>query len=519
MHKVESICNICPYPPHYIEFQEKNFENTVLKEKMVKSFQRLSRNAMSNSRKSRTSTKNTRNPIKKHDGQEGKNHTHTTATILRCIFVFAVLWLISTFLFSRKMIVALTAYGDITSISTDRHSMNLNTGNMPIESMLPPALSLPVLSKNHLLTIAIDRKHGCPDACAFAHPIFPSWVQYRYLDFENEIDLNTVILEQEQESEEQDNSRRQGGDLNHHVLIIARTNIINIANWAVERRKTNRNSVSIGLWHMADERVYVGEIHKQYHKFDYVIRHYWKTTDEEGRLYGYPLHALGNYTCGSHKRHQHLPVIPPKTVNDNTTNGELGPTWGVHWAFLPSHGLNSLGQRSSNSIWPIHLRSQNCSFIGRTDVRRSKGERASMKQEISKKAPELNCQISFTKSFSGGNSKFHYYNDDLAKTKIGLCPRGSALETHRLTELLQTGTIPAIVDAEYLHAPFVDVPAIIGSNWSDIAYEMKELLTPTPQNLQKLEELSHRGSKFYTDLEKCMTSDMDMILRGAFDLS
>ena len=46
-------------------------------------------------------------------------------------------------------------------------------------------------------------------------------------------------------------------------------------------------------------------------------------------------------------------------------------------------------------------------------------------------------------------------------TKVGLAPRGSTYETHRFTELLQMGTVPAVVSSPYLYAPFVDMPAII----------------------------------------------------------
>ena len=147
--------------------------------------------------------------------------------------------------------------------------------------------------------------------------------------------------------------------------------------------------------------------------------------------------------------------------------------------------------------------------------------RSSMAEGI-KAMPELNCSVTFTGGFAMGSSKWDYLIGDLQRTKIGLCPGGTSVETHRLTETLQMGTVPAVIDQPYLHAPFRDVPAIIGENWTVIGRQMKELLEEemeaSAQGRQSnLERLQLDGTRFYQELQDCMESDLDALLRLAAD--
>lgn len=105
-------------------------------------------------------------------------------------------------------------------------------------SILGTLSSLP--PKDHLLIIAVDSRGSCPDSCRFAPLIFPPWVKYQYVNFQNENDLGQL------------------DDVTTHLLILARTNIGNLADYAVKRRQDHNRSV--GLWHMADERIFAGEI-------------------------------------------------------------------------------------------------------------------------------------------------------------------------------------------------------------------------------------------------------------------
>ncbi|KAL7549205.1 hypothetical protein ACHAWF_012478 [Thalassiosira exigua] len=361
-----------------------------------------------------------------------------------------------------------------------------------------------------LLTIAIDSRHSCPDLCSFVHPLLPPWVRFRQLSFGDEVDLAEKLE-----------------DERGHVIVVARTNIVNIANWAVERRRNNTDdataTVSTGLFHNADERFHKGEIVDVYDKFDYVLRQYYRT-DDDGKFHGYALDALGNRTCGTTKRS--LPL----------GEDERGPRWGVHYVPLNAHTVDVNLLRHPASSYPTRLRPTNCSFVGRGDVKRSKGERAAMKSAVDDRGRDLNCSVTFTGSFASGNGKFEYLNYDLGLTKIGLSPRGSAVETHRLAELLRMGTVPAIVEEEYLSATFRKVPAIVAKDWPEVVGKMREYLVEEREflargkanegrgdggggaALSKLERLSREGTKFYRDLEDCMMADMDFLLRGAFGM-
>jgi len=137
-----------------------------------------------------------------------------------------------------------------------------------------------------------------------------------------------------------------------------------------------------------------------------------------------------------------------------------------------------------------------------------------MKQELEQTAPKANCQIQFSKGFAVGNSKLQYLADNLQDIKIGINPPGNNVECHRLPELLALGTIPAMLDANYLHATFRSVPGIIGQNWTDVAWQIETALSQ--ENKRIIDDLSWSGAKFYEELKFCMRSDMDIILSGSF---
>lgn len=392
-----------------------------------------------------------------------------------------------------------------TSGRGDGYSTNTNPSRRQMRQQIQSTEEL--TQPYHLLTIAIDSRHSCPDLCTFVHPLLPHWVRYRQLHFDSEVDLAHKLK-----------------DEHGHVVVVARTNIIKIGNWAVARRKNSNSTSGIvpttGLFHNADERFHKGEIAGVYDKFDYVLRQYYRR-DEDGKFHGYTLHALGNYTCGTTQ--QSLPL--PET--------QAGPRWGVHYVPLNAHTVDVQLLHHVTANWPTSLRPNNCSFIGRSDVKRSKHEREAMKTAVEQHGAELNCTITFTGSFASGNTKFEYFNYDISRAKIGLSPRGSAIETHRLAELLRMGAVPAIVAEDYLFATFKSVPGIIAKDWPAVVGLMKkylaeerEILAENQKNsaaggtrISKLEMLSREGTKFYRDLEHCMMADMDFILKGAFGLN
>mmetsp|Transcript_47424 Transcript_47424/g.57424 ORF Transcript_47424/g.57424 Transcript_47424/m.57424 type:complete len:419 (+) Transcript_47424:311-1567(+) len=338
------------------------------------------------------------------------------------------------------------------------------------------------------LTIAVDNRISCPDKCVFGHGILPNWVKYRYIVFADVDDLQKTLSESLPEDDT-------------HLMIVARTNIVNLANFASTRR--SRLKKSVGLWHMADERLVPGEIKGQYNKFDYVIRHYLRFGERGFHTFDITLRALGNHTCGS---------SPPLPVTGETLQKE--PRFGSHWIMLGPHEDHSLLRFDADEVWPTSRRPLNCSFHGRKDVHRSKGERKMMYTAFNDGADgkSLNCDVSYSTGFAAGKSKFDYLAGDLQNNKIGLSPRGSNVETHRLTEALIMGAVPAVVDEPYLHAPYQTVPAIIGKDWESVAKEMKRLLSDERRGGKELENLQEKGVQFYKKYEKCVKSDFNLIM-------
>jgi hypothetical protein len=135
-----------------------------------------------------------------------------------------------------------------------------------------------------------------------------------------------------------------------------------------------------------------------------------------------------------------------------------------------------------------------------------------------KKYPELNCTVRLhTLGFGAGKETFDYINDELQESKIILCPRGGSIETYRFTEALSMGSVPALLDAKYLHSFFSEIPAIIGQDWDEIAFKMKELIDDELKGGKKLQTLGQQGAMFYEKLKSCQRSDMDRILSMVLD--
>jgi hypothetical protein len=329
------------------------------------------------------------------------------------------------------------------------------------------------------MLIAVDQFGACPEGCSFVHHYLPPWVRFKYISFDKEDMLEEHMKE------------------NAHLFILARTNIINLADLAVRWRETTNKTV--GLWHMADERNYIGEIKKPYHKFDYVVRNYYRSGTDFYEQNGMFLRALGNMTCGE------SPPLP--------TNNALEPKYGVHYMMLTPHEWHSL-LLDRHSAWPTSRRPINCSFQGRTDVKRSRGTRQRVKDVMDTNHSQMQCEVEFTKGFGLGATKWEYVTGALGQTKIGICPGGSNQETHRLTECLMVGTVPAVLDEHYLHVFFEEIPAIIGQTWEEVAVEMERLLN----NMPELEDMSLRGLRFYNTLQNCMKSDLSTILEMAIGM-
>lgn len=92
-----------------------------------------------------------------------------------------------------------------------------------------------------------------------------------------------------------------------------------------------------------------------------------------------------------------------------------------------------------------------------------------------KLAPSLNCDIQYTEGFRMGKGPLADLSS-MEESKIGLNPRGNSVETSRLSEYLVMGTVPAMLDHKYVHAPFELIPAILGKSWDELAIKIQHVI-------------------------------------------
>eukprot|EP00287_Rhodomonas_sp_CCMP768_P001224 CAMPEP_0196752532 /NCGR_PEP_ID=MMETSP1091-20130531/87438_1 /TAXON_ID=302021 /ORGANISM="Rhodomonas sp., Strain CCMP768" /LENGTH=232 /DNA_ID=CAMNT_0042100491 /DNA_START=257 /DNA_END=956 /DNA_ORIENTATION=+ len=151
----------------------------------------------------------------------------------------------------------------------------------------------------------------------------------------------------------------------------------------------------------------------------------------------------------------------------------------------------------------------NCSFIGMEHP-----PRKTMFAALRTQGADLKCLLASSKAYGGGKSSWDYVTKTLEISKIGLCPSGNNPETHRMAELLATGTVPAMLDYPFLHATFTAPPVIVGGNWTEVISRMRGLLVDRPG----LERLQMEGAEWYGQLHRCITCDLDAILFTAMRL-
>jgi hypothetical protein len=375
--------------------------------------------------------------------------------------------------------------------------------------------------QSNVLNIYVDDKKSCPSGCSFIHTFLPDNVRFKYKVFHNDRKSVPII-------KKDDNSKRGRNGTEHvchinggdciaspfhvdlenvakkdpcgHVLIVTRKYVAGIAAWAKMHRE--RCNVSVGLFLMADEKLRRHEELERsnlYGNFDYVFRNYYFPQPRFGEI---PLRALGNATCGTD-----LPL--PSTVASKKE-----PRWGLHWMFLLPHEHHIILRRSETSIYPTSLRQNNCTFKGWTGY--GEGQKARRQLlSLSRDFPDLNCNVTLQDGFAENKeSKFHYLASDVGESRIGFNPRGVHPECHRLPELLSMGTVPAMVEEEYMGHTFEPIPGILGPDWNHVLHQVRYYLSD--EGLPKLEALSQDGARWMSELSNCIRGDIELILRGAF---
>lgn len=334
------------------------------------------------------------------------------------------------------------------------------------------------------LIILSDNRGSCP--CAFVHLFLPPGLPYSYMSFQDPEDLQKIINET---SKATTTSGAQ-----QHYLIVMRSSDDLVTVGEFSQRKQQETKSSFGLFHMSDEKLNAN--YSDYLRFDYVLRHYFS---HEDRTVPH-LRALGNHTCGTTS-----PTSPGAS--------EQQPKFGTHWVFQRYAGTTGFNHRHQ-----MVYRTRNCSFIGRsTHERRLMVQ--TLKQAFNDSDGSNNnrrvCHLEFTIGFGQGHDPFEYYGTDLGNSKIVLNPAGNNVETIRLGEMIELGTVPAMLDAPFLHATFQRLPGIIQHNWLEVSTEIMRLLDHHPRELQSLSDQIFMWQKQYMH---CCQMDMKHILQQAFGL-
>lgn len=182
------------------------------------------------------------------------------------------------------------------------------------------------------------------------------------------------------------------------ILGIDRTNHV-----AELRRRGHRN---IGIFHMGDERA--SHDVSFYRHADYVIRHYY-----------FPHIVAPRPPAGS----------PP-----------------VVW--VPNGYRDGIGPKPRAAVLPASERTTFSFFSGMIF-----GESAPARQKMIEviQARQLPCALFATRAFGGGFTPAEYAGR-LENSIFGLVPMGQSVETIRLYDCLELGTIPVMLKADFLEA-------------------------------------------------------------------
>jgi hypothetical protein len=187
------------------------------------------------------------------------------------------------------------------------------------------------------------------------------------------------------------------------------------------RRRGHRN---IGLFHMGDEKA--NHDLSFYGHADYVIRHY------------------------------HFPHI----VRPAPPVGEAPVLW------VPNGYRDGVGPKPRGALLPASDRATFSFFAGMVSGESAPARRAMIDVIQTRQLP---CALFGTRGFGGGFSPTEYAGR-LENSVFGLVPMGNSVETIRLYDCLELGTIPVMLKADFLAAAdgLDGVPFPVLDRWEDL---------------------------------------------------
>jgi hypothetical protein len=123
----------------------------------------------------------------------------------------------------------------------------------------------------------------------------------------------------------------------------------------------------------------------------------------------------------------------------------------------------------------------------------------------------LDCDITTEDGFMGKTESQEYW-ERLSNAVFGLNPNGNNPETHRLAEIMDQGTIPAMLYSPYLDATFARIPGVIENNWDQVADKMLAMYHGPRRELDLLQD---KVVLWYERYKQCVRDDIHQILRLA----
>ena len=124
---------------------------------------------------------------------------------LRLVGALLIIGALFPFFVQHKAIMNYYEHIAATGASSSS-SLDVSSSATAVAAAVEATTSVPLFLERALLTTAVDNASAVQTNASFGHTILPRWVQYRYIDFEDQQDLPY----------KDDNSS--------HLLLVSRTN-------------------------------------------------------------------------------------------------------------------------------------------------------------------------------------------------------------------------------------------------------------------------------------------------------
>ncbi len=187
---------------------------------------------------------------------------------------------------------------------------------------------------------------------------------------------------------------------------------------------------------------------------------------------------------------------------------------GTPVVWMPNGYRTGIGPRGTSGLLPASQRDMTGFFSGMIH-----GDSAPARQAMIQVIQQRNlpCSLFGSRSFGGGFGPSEYALR-LENSVFGLVPMGNSVETIRLYDCLELGTIPIMLQAEFLTHPLAlgGVPFPVLERWEDL----EPLLAPyrdrnDPAAAARLDALQTRVIAWWSGIKAAKIAELSRLLRTA----